>query len=299
MTGIHDMGGVPGYGRVEPEENEPVFHSEWEGRVFGLVTTVRGGFSRKRLEALDPDVYLAGYYQRWMIAFEHGLLERGIVSEQELEAKTEHFRANPDAGATQLVDSQLTERVREGMYRQSQLRKSPPDPPAFVGWGQRSRSHHRARWPHPAAPICAGQAWHSAFCLRGLRLPRRHAGKGDRPPSAALLRPLRGTRALGRVGRAGVGPVHRHVRRLPRTLRISLCTAACIALGMCIRRSEQDGRAAAGSAQQEFSNPAGFGDEYPGGAGRSPAPARVGGWDIDVCSSETRTPLAWLKQCGN
>ena len=134
------MGGVPGYGRVEPEENEPVFHSEWEGRVFGLVTTVRGGFSRKRLEALDPDVYLAGYYQRWMIAFEHGLLERGIVSEQELEAKTEHFRANPDAGATQLVDSQLTERVRVGMYRQSQLRKSPPDPPALsVGDSVRAR----------------------------------------------------------------------------------------------------------------------------------------------------------------
>ena len=140
MTRIHDMGGVPGYGRVEPEENEPVFHSEWEGRVFGLVTTVRGGFSRKRLEALDPDVYLAGYYQRWMIAFEHGLLERGIVNEQELEARTEHFRANPEAGATQLVDSQLTERVREGMYRQSQLRKTPPGPPAFaVGDSVRAR----------------------------------------------------------------------------------------------------------------------------------------------------------------
>ena len=51
---IHDMGGVPGYGRVEPEADEPVFHHEWEGRIFGLVATVRAGLSRRRLESLDP-----------------------------------------------------------------------------------------------------------------------------------------------------------------------------------------------------------------------------------------------------
>ena len=41
----HDMGGVAGYGRVEPEEDEPVFHNEWEGRVFGFVATVRACLS--------------------------------------------------------------------------------------------------------------------------------------------------------------------------------------------------------------------------------------------------------------
>ena len=33
MDGVHDMGGMDGFGKVEPEPNEPVFHADWEGRV--------------------------------------------------------------------------------------------------------------------------------------------------------------------------------------------------------------------------------------------------------------------------
>jgi hypothetical protein len=36
MDGIHDMGGMHGFGKVEPEPNEPVFHSAWEGRCLAL-----------------------------------------------------------------------------------------------------------------------------------------------------------------------------------------------------------------------------------------------------------------------
>ena len=36
MNGIHDMGGMHGFGRVEREEDEPVFHAAWEARVLGL-----------------------------------------------------------------------------------------------------------------------------------------------------------------------------------------------------------------------------------------------------------------------
>ena len=131
MSGIHDMGGVPGYGRVEPEEDEPVFHGEWEGRIFGLVVSVRDGLSRPRLESLDPDEYLSGYYQRWMLALERGLIERGLLSAEELEARTEYFRKHPGASPTRNVDPALTERVRAGMYRQRQIRKEPAQPPAF------------------------------------------------------------------------------------------------------------------------------------------------------------------------
>ncbi len=125
------MGGVPGYGRVEPEADEPVFHSEWEGRIFGLVIAVKGGLSRPRLESLDPDEYLSGYYQRWMLALERGLIERGVLSAEELEAKTNCFRNDPGASPTRNVSPALTERVRAGMYRQRQIRKEPAQPPAF------------------------------------------------------------------------------------------------------------------------------------------------------------------------
>ena len=132
MSGIHDMGGVPGYGRVEPEEDEPVFHSEWEGRIFGLVISVKDGLSRPRLESLDPNEYLSGYYQRWMIALERGLIERGVLSAEELEAKTNCFRNDPEASPTRNVDPVLTERVHTDMYRQRQHRRTPARPPAFV-----------------------------------------------------------------------------------------------------------------------------------------------------------------------
>ena len=138
--GIHDMGGVPGYGPVDPEVDEPVFHHEWEGRVFGLATSVSGGLSRRNLEGLDPDDYLSGYYQRWMMALERGLIDRGTLSADELKEKTEHFRDNPGEGPAQVFDPELTERVRAGMYRQRQAHKEPARPPAFsVG------DHVRAR----------------------------------------------------------------------------------------------------------------------------------------------------------
>ena len=36
MNGIDDFGGMHGLGRIVREENEPVFHAEWERRAFGM-----------------------------------------------------------------------------------------------------------------------------------------------------------------------------------------------------------------------------------------------------------------------
>ena len=59
MNGIHDMGGMDGFGTVKVEPNEPVFHQPWEGRVFAL--TVLAGIRlsnvdafRHAVERLDP-----------------------------------------------------------------------------------------------------------------------------------------------------------------------------------------------------------------------------------------------------
>ena len=62
---IHDMGGMHGFGRVEPEPNEPPFHEKWEGRVLAMqramgYTGVMDDRRRARasLEALPPLDYL-------------------------------------------------------------------------------------------------------------------------------------------------------------------------------------------------------------------------------------------------
>jgi nitrile hydratase len=94
VIGIHDMGGMHGFGRVERERDEPVFHGRWEARVFGmsLCATLRLGGNidarRHGLERLDPVTYLRnGYYGRWLARLEAELLARGVLAPGELEAR--------------------------------------------------------------------------------------------------------------------------------------------------------------------------------------------------------------------
>jgi nitrile hydratase subunit beta len=93
MDGIHDMGGMHGFGKVDAEQNEPVFHEKWEGRV--LAMTRAFGYSgawpidrsRYAQEQLSPGVYLsASYYQRWALGLEKNLLELGLVGPDEIKA---------------------------------------------------------------------------------------------------------------------------------------------------------------------------------------------------------------------
>ena len=43
MNGVHDMGGMMGFGPVVSEPNEPVFHAAWEGRAMAMKITVNTG----------------------------------------------------------------------------------------------------------------------------------------------------------------------------------------------------------------------------------------------------------------
>ena len=108
MNGIHDMGGLHGFGRVEVEANEPVFHERWEARVFGIVQSLGGGNidrGRHSLEQLDPVTYLRnGYYGRWFAALERTLRQFGIVSGEELRARMRARRRRPKAARRPRTD---------------------------------------------------------------------------------------------------------------------------------------------------------------------------------------------------
>lgn len=93
MNGAQDLGGMHGFGPVEPEPNEPVFHAEWEKRAFALTlaTAMPGQWnidmSRFARENRDPAEYLSmSYYQIWFAALETLLKERALVAEDEIEA---------------------------------------------------------------------------------------------------------------------------------------------------------------------------------------------------------------------
>lgn len=93
MNGVHDMGGMDGFGPVEVEPNEPVFHHDWEGRVMAMVRVMgaNGGLNidsqRFARESLPPVAYLAStYYRKWFLAIENQLIDRNMLSADEMAA---------------------------------------------------------------------------------------------------------------------------------------------------------------------------------------------------------------------
>src|SRR5262249_5420383 len=93
VNGVHDMGGMHGFGRIEPEPDEPTFHAAWEGRVLALQRALRHtrawniDMSRDAQERLPAAVYLASsYYQRWALGMERNAVEKGLIGADELAA---------------------------------------------------------------------------------------------------------------------------------------------------------------------------------------------------------------------
>lgn len=94
MNGIHDMGGMDGFGPVVPEVDEPVFHADWEARMFAIANTLfgRGQVNldefRHAIERIPTARYLdSSYYERWLDAVETLLVEKGLVTREELESR--------------------------------------------------------------------------------------------------------------------------------------------------------------------------------------------------------------------
>jgi nitrile hydratase len=93
MNGAHDMGGMMGFGPVVAEKDEPVFHAPWERRAMALTLAMgaAGGWnidqSRAARESQNPAAYLAQtYYQIWIGGLEKLMLERGLVTREEIAA---------------------------------------------------------------------------------------------------------------------------------------------------------------------------------------------------------------------
>jgi nitrile hydratase len=145
MDGIHDMGGMDGFGKVVPEANEPPFHAQWEGRVLamqralGYAGTWQIDVSRAAQERLPPQTYLGvSYYQRWEFAMESNVIERGFAGADEIAAGHALRAGKP-------IKRKLTaDVVREGMTRGSFYRQA--QAPARFKPGDRVRTRNM----HPA-----------------------------------------------------------------------------------------------------------------------------------------------------
>jgi nitrile hydratase subunit beta len=82
---------MQGFGPVEQEADEPPFHADWEAHVFALNRALlgRGVYNldefRDAIERMPPQQYLASsYYEKWFHAVTTLLVEKGVLSAQEV-----------------------------------------------------------------------------------------------------------------------------------------------------------------------------------------------------------------------
>lgn len=101
MNGAQDLGGMMGFGPINPEKDEPVFHAPWEGRVLAMEVAVRNAgvpwnldIIRSVRESLPPPAYLnMSYYEIWLHSQTTLLARHGMVTEEEMKAG--HALAGP------------------------------------------------------------------------------------------------------------------------------------------------------------------------------------------------------------
>ena len=152
MNGVHDMGGMDGFGKVEPEPNEPVFHARWEGRVMAMTRAMAAlghwniDIGRYGIEVLPPHVYLSSsYYRRWYFRTAHLMMQRGLVSADELEAG--HALRTDDGKNKKKFSMTDVERVsRRGSFGRT------PSSPARFNVGERVRAINMHPKSHTRLP---------------------------------------------------------------------------------------------------------------------------------------------------
>ncbi|MEO8465386.1 MAG: nitrile hydratase subunit beta [Gammaproteobacteria bacterium] len=91
MNGIHDLGGMTCFGPVHRENDEPIFHTDWERRVFAMnfvALAFLGPVDRLRhaIERMDPVDYLTTtYYEHWLDGLLRVAKDLGYLTDEEIE----------------------------------------------------------------------------------------------------------------------------------------------------------------------------------------------------------------------
>ena len=152
MNGPHDMGGLHGFGAVEAEVDEPVFHAEWERRVLALTLAMGAtgewnlDSSRSSRERVPPAEYLSlTYYEIWLAGLERLLVECGLVTPDEIAAGGALRQARPVGRVLAAAD------VTAALQRGAPTNREAPLPARFAR-GERVRARNMHPSTHTRLP---------------------------------------------------------------------------------------------------------------------------------------------------
>jgi nitrile hydratase beta subunit-like protein len=92
---VHDRGGWPDAGPIDRAEH---IYTMWERRtdairgVLGAKGLIRTDELRRAVESIEPSQYeQLSYYERWLVAIEVLLIEKGLLTREEIDRKTEEW----------------------------------------------------------------------------------------------------------------------------------------------------------------------------------------------------------------
>lgn len=145
MNGVHDLGGMQGFGPIVPEKNEPVFHAAWEGRLSAIRRALIAGGKlpstfRPAVESLPAADYLTkSYYELWYAAMVQMLVQRGVATREEI------ARGKPAKGSVKSVPALKPEEAGRFPLRVPQVMLEADVPQRFG-----ARHQVRVRNIHPA-----------------------------------------------------------------------------------------------------------------------------------------------------
>lgn len=150
MNSVHDLGGMHGFGKMPYEKEEPVFHEEWEGRLYGLLRAITVPLTRNTdegryaLEQLDPAVYLgSSYYERWLIRTEKKVVEKGVLTADELDEQIAFLSEHPDTSAPRTENPEAVQLALARVYRRASMERKASAIVRFaVGQQIRTRNFH-------------------------------------------------------------------------------------------------------------------------------------------------------------
>jgi nitrile hydratase len=135
VDGIHDLGGLDGFGPVEHAPTEPVFAEEWERRALRVMLAVnmavqRGSAAfRHSIERMDPAHYLSSsYYEHWLTGVATLAVEAGLTTAPDLERRAGGAfpLARPDRGRAPSVPQESQTAPRFGVGDRVRVRDLHP-----------------------------------------------------------------------------------------------------------------------------------------------------------------------------
>jgi nitrile hydratase beta subunit len=152
VNGIHDLGGMHGMGPIEPEKNEPVFHSRWEARVFAMVRAM-GAWRKWNIDAsrhqreLIPAVQSLrmSYYEKWLAGLIELMIAKGLVTRLEID------RGHPSPDFPKATPALPADAVAHLVARGGPANRDLPAAPKFQS-GQRVRARNINPVGHTRVP---------------------------------------------------------------------------------------------------------------------------------------------------